>query len=105
VKMVRCVIRPEREEQVIEALEQCGIIAFTKMDVFGRGRQKGIQVGATRYEELAKTLFMTVVEDEDLAKAVEAFKLGARTGHPGDGKLFVSEVEEVVTVRTGEKTL
>jgi nitrogen regulatory protein PII 1 len=105
VKMVRCVIRPEREEQVIEALEQYGIIAFTKMDVFGRGRQKGIQVGATRYEELAKTLFMTVVEDEDLSKAVDAFKLGARTGHPGDGKLFVSEVEEVITVRTGEKIL
>ena len=105
MKMVRCVIRPEREEQVIEALENAGVIAFTKMDVFGRGRQRGIQVGATRYDELAKTLFMTVVEDEDLPKAVEAFKAGARTGHPGDGKLFVSEVEEVVTIRTGEKTL
>ena len=105
MKMVRCVVRPEREEQVILALETVGVIAFTKMDVFGRGRQKGIQVGATRYEELAKTLFMTVVEDEDLGKAVDAFKEGARTGHPGDGKIFVSEVDEVVTVRTGEKTL
>jgi nitrogen regulatory protein PII 1 len=105
MKMIRCVVRPEREEQVITSLEATGIIAFTKMDVFGRGRQKGVQVGATRYEELAKTMFMTVVEDEDLNKAVEAFKEGARTGHPGDGKIFVSDVDEVYTVRTGEKTL
>ena len=105
MKMVRCVVRPEREEQVIEALEAGGVVAFTKMDVFGRGRQRGIQVGQTRYDELAKTLFMVVVEDEDVGKAVEAFKTGARTGHPGDGKLFISEVEEVVTIRTGEKTL
>ena len=105
VKMIRCVVRPEREEQVMEALEGEGLIAFTKMDVFGRGRQKGIQVGATRYDDLAKTLFMVVVEDADEAKAIEAFKLGARTGHPGDGKIFVTEVHEVVTVRTGEKGL
>jgi nitrogen regulatory protein PII 1 len=105
MKMIRCVVRPEREEQVMEAMESAGLIAFSKMDVFGRGRQKGVQVGATRYEELAKTMFMVVVEDEDVPKASEAFKLGGRTGHPGDGKIFVTDVDEVYTIRTGEKTL
>ena len=103
--MIRCVVRPEREEQVISALESAGQIAFTKMDVFGRGRQKGVQVGATRYEELAKTLFMVVAEDEDADKAVAAFKEGARTGHPGDGKNFVTDVDEAYTIRSGEKAL
>jgi nitrogen regulatory protein PII 1 len=103
--MLRCVVRPEREEQVISALEGAGLVAFTKMDVFGRGRQKGIQVGQTRYDELAKTLFMVVAEDEDLDKALAAFKEGARTGHPGDGKIFVSDVDEAYTIRSGEKAL
>jgi nitrogen regulatory protein PII 1 len=105
MKMIRCVVRPEREEQVLQSLEGAELIAFTKMDVFGRGRQKGVQVGSTRYEELAKTMFMIVVEDEDVAKAVSAFKEGARTGHPGDGKIFITDVDEAYTIRTGEKTL
>jgi nitrogen regulatory protein PII 1 len=105
MKMIRCVVRPEREEQVLQSLEGAELIAFTKMDVFGRGRQKGVQVGSTRYEELAKTMFMIVVEDEDVPKAVSAFKEGARTGHPGDGKIFITDVDEAYTIRTGEKTL
>jgi nitrogen regulatory protein PII 1 len=105
MKMVRAVVRPEKEMEVLQALEGRGLWAFTRMDVFGRGRQQGIQIGQVRYDELAKSLFMLVVEDEDLGKALEAFQAGARTGHPGDGKVFVSEVEQVVTVRTGEKAL
>lgn len=105
MKMVRAVVRPEREQEVTMALEGKGLGAFTRMDVFGRGRQQGIQIGELRYDELAKTLFMVVVEDDDLGKVLEAFQVGARTGHPGDGKVFVTEVEQVVTVRTGEKVL
>ena len=105
MKMIRCIVRPEREEEVIDALESAGHIAFTKMDVFGRGRQRGVQIGATRYEELAKTMFLVVAEDAQLESVIEAFKLGARTGHPGDGKVFVTDVEETLTIRTGEKIL
>jgi nitrogen regulatory protein PII 1 len=105
MKMIRCIVRPEKEEEVIQALEAAGQIAFTKLDVFGRGRQRGVQVGATRYEELAKTMFMVVAEDKDADAAVEAFKSGARTGHPGDGKIFVTDVDEAWTIRTGEKLL
>jgi nitrogen regulatory protein PII 1 len=105
MKMVRAIVRPEREEDVLRALEARDLWAFTRMDVFGRGRQQGIQIGAAKYDELAKSLFMVVVEDEDLPKALEAFEAGARTGNPGDGKVFISEVEQAITVRTGEKTL
>ncbi len=105
MKMLRAVVRPEREEEVLRALEAQGLWAFTRMDVFGRGRQQGIQIGAARYDELAKSMFMLVVEDEDLPKALEAFEHGARTGNPGDGKIFVSEVEQALTIRTGDKTL
>jgi nitrogen regulatory protein PII 1 len=105
MKMLRAIVRPEREEDVLRSLEAQGLWAFTRMDVFGRGRQQGIQIGAARYDELAKSLFMLVVEDEDLPKALEAFERGARTGNPGDGKIFVSEVEQALTIRTGDKTL
>ena len=103
--MIRCVVRPEKEWDVVKNLEESGFMALTKMDVLGRGKQKGIQMGSARYDELAKTMFMLVVEDEDLTRAMDALKTGARTGNPGDGKIFVTEVEEVLTIRTGEKIL
>jgi len=103
--MIRCVVRPEKEWDVVKNLEESGFMALTKMDVLERGKQKGIQMGSARYDELAKTMFMLVVEDVDLTRAMDALKTGARTGNPGDGKIFVKEVEEVLTIRTGEKIL
>lgn len=105
MKMIRCIVRPEKEMDVVRHLEKSGFTAFTKVDVLGRGRQRGVQVGATKYEELAKVMFLLVVEEEELARALDALKTGARTGHPGDGKIFVTDVEEVMTIRTGEKAL
>jgi len=77
----------------------------TKMDVLGRGKQKGIQVGSAVYDELAKTLLMLVVEDAKLPAAVAAIRSGAVTGNPGDGKLVISPVDEVYTIRTGQTGL
>jgi nitrogen regulatory protein PII 1 len=105
MKMIRCIVRPDKEWDVVKTLEKSGIFAFTKMDVFGRGKQKGIQIGSARYDELAKTQFMIVVEEEDLTRAMDAIKVGARTGNPGDGKIFISDVDEAYTIRTGEKVL
>ena len=105
MKMIRAVIRPEREEAVLSTLEAAGFPAVTKMDVLGRGKQKGIQVGAAIYDELAKTLLMLVVEDAKLPEAIEAIRSGAVTGNPGDGKVIVSPVEEVYTIRTGQTGL
>ncbi|PIQ83603.1 MAG: nitrogen fixation protein NifD [Candidatus Omnitrophica bacterium CG11_big_fil_rev_8_21_14_0_20_63_9] len=102
MKLIKAVIRPEKETEVIRTLEQAGLSALTKWDVLGRGRQRGIQVGATTYGELSKLCLMLVVKDEEAPKAVEAILASAKTGHPGDGRIFVSAVKEAYTIRTGK---
>lgn len=105
MKMVRTIVRPEKVEEVVDALEKAGFVALTKLDVFGRGRQKGIQVGSAVYEDLAKTMLMLVVRDEDAEKVGKTVMQAARTGNYGDGKIFVSPVDDAYTIRTGEKGL
>ncbi|MGH7275318.1 MAG: P-II family nitrogen regulator, partial [Nitrospiria bacterium] len=91
------------EKEVVSNLEKAGIHAFTRLDVFGRGRQKGIQVGPVRYAELAKVWLWVVVKDSMMDRAIEIIKIAARTGNPGDGKIFVSSLSEVRTLRTLSK--
>jgi len=93
MKMIRAIVRPEKEEEVVLALERAGIVSLTKMDVLGRGQQRGIQVGATIYDELPKVQLMIVVEDAQVDAALTAIEAGAKTGQRGDGKIFVSPVE------------
>lgn len=102
MKLIKAILRPEKEAEVIQALEQSGLSALTKWDVLGRGRQKGIQVGTAVYGELSKLCLMLVVKDADAAKAVETILATAKTGHPGDGRIFVSEVKTAYTIRTGK---
>jgi nitrogen regulatory protein PII 1 len=75
------------------------------MPVFGRGKQKGLQVGPVYYDELPKILIMMVVNTEDVDKVVKIIQDKARTGFIGDGKIFVSPVEAAYTIRTGEEGL
>jgi nitrogen regulatory protein PII 1 len=103
MKMIRAVIRPEREDEVVNALEATGIVSLTKMDVFGRGQQRGVQVGNTVYSELPKVMLTIVVEEARLDAAISAIEAGARTGQHGDGKIFISPVDSMYTVRTGVK--
>ncbi len=105
MKMIRAIVRPEKVEEVVDSLEKKGFAALTKMDVFGRGKQKGIQVGLTKYEELPKVMLMIVVEEADVQSVINTIQESARTGSFGDGKIFVSEVEEAYTIRTGERGL
>lgn len=105
MKMIRAVIRPDREESVLRTLEAAGFPAVTKLDVLGRGKQRGLQVGSAVYDELAKTLLMIVVEDSRLPQAMAAIRSGAITGNPGDGKIIVSPVDDVYTIRTGKTGL
>ncbi|HAS55577.1 MAG: nitrogen fixation protein NifD [Nitrospirae bacterium GWC2_57_13] len=105
MKMIRAFIRPEKEQEVVLALEGAGFPSLTKMPVFGRGKQKGLTVGPVHYDELPKTLIMTVVDDKDLDRVLEVIQGKARTGFIGDGKVFISPVESVYTVRTGETGL
>jgi nitrogen regulatory protein PII 1 len=102
MKMVRAFIRPEKEQEVVQALEGAGYASLTKMPVFGRGKQKGLQVGPIYYDELPKTLLMLVVEDENAKHAIQVIEDRARTGFIGDGKIFVTPVETAYTIRTGE---
>jgi nitrogen regulatory protein PII 1 len=102
MRMIRAIIRPEREEQVVDALEATGIVSLTKMDVFGRGQQRGVQVGNTVYTELPKVMLILVVEEAKLEAAIAAIQEGGRTGQHGDGKIFINSVDAVYTVRTGK---
>lgn len=102
MKMVRAIIRPEREREVVRALERAGIFALTKVPVTGRGRQGGATNGALVYAELAKTMILVVLEDEQVDRAITTIAHAAYTGNPGDGQLFVSPVEKTVRLRTGE---
>ena len=105
MKMIRAIIKPEKAEEVVNALEKEGVISLTKVDVFGRGKQKGIQVGSSIYDELPKVMLMIVVEDAKADKVIDVIGDNARTGNIGDGKIFVSAVDEAYTIRTGEKGL
>ncbi|MEW6192465.1 MAG: P-II family nitrogen regulator [Bacillota bacterium] len=105
MKMIRAIVRPEKAEDVVDALATAGYVALTKMDVVGRGKQKGIQVGSIYYDELPKVMLMLVTEDESVAEIVEIINRAAYTGNFGDGKIFVSPVEEAYTIRTGSKGL
>ena len=102
MKMIRAFVRPEKDQEIVLALEGAGYGSLTKMPVFGRGKQKGLQVGPIYYDELPKTLLMMVVEDEAVKAVIGIIEDKARTGFIGDGKIFVSPVEEAYTIRTGE---
>ena len=65
MKMLRAIIRPEKADHVAEALLEKGFPAMTRMDVYGRGKQMGLQIGSAFYDELPKQMIMIVVQDED----------------------------------------
>ncbi|OGH60951.1 MAG: nitrogen fixation protein NifD [Candidatus Lindowbacteria bacterium RIFCSPLOWO2_12_FULL_62_27] len=104
MKLIRAVIRPEKEAEVIGRLEKEGIFAMTKLPVLGHGVERGVQVGSVNYDELSKLMLFLAVSDEDFPRAKRAIEEEARTGRPGDGKVFVQSVREAYTVRTGGKS-
>jgi nitrogen regulatory protein PII 1 len=104
--LIRAIIRPEKSESVLAALLEAGFSAVTKMEVYGRGKQRGMKVGEVTYDELPKELILIVVNDADKDFVVDVVMKSARTspeGAYGDGKVFVSQVDEVYTVRTGKR--
>ena len=104
--MVRAIVRPEKVNEVMAALMYAGFPAVTKMDVYGRGKQRGMKIGEVTYDELPKELIFTVVKDSDKDFVVDTIVKAARSGSKGafgDGKIFVSPVDEVYTVSSGLK--
>jgi len=102
MKMIKAIVRPEKSEDVVESLAKAGFVALTKMDVVGRGKQKGLDIGGIRYDELPKTMLMLVVDDENVDEVVDIIMESARTGRFGDGKIFIGPVEQTYTIRTGK---
>jgi nitrogen regulatory protein PII 1 len=106
--LVQAVVRPEKVHNVMKSLLEAGFPAVTKMDVFGRGKQRGLKVGEITYDELPKEMLLVVVGDNDKALVVQTITEAARTGAKGafgDGKIFLLPVEEAYTVSSGAKGL
>jgi nitrogen regulatory protein P-II 1 len=107
MKMITAMIRPGKLDLVKEALVSINIIGMTVTDARGFGRQKG-QVERYRGTEfkvefLSKLKIMIVVPDEKLDAAISAISSAAHTGEIGDGKIFVSPVEDAIRIRTGDR--
>ncbi|MBZ4645940.1 MAG: nitrogen regulatory protein 1 [Petroclostridium sp.] len=106
--MVRAIIRPEKVGVVLSELCDAGFPAVTKIDVVGRGKQRGVKVGDIHYDEIPKEMLLLVVNDEDKEDVVKIIMKNAKTGEKGafgDGKIFVSPVEEAYTISTSSKGL
>jgi len=108
MKMIRAIVRPERERSVIDELDQMNLGAMTKVEVFGQGKQKTKTEAPiewddplTKHVEVPKIMLMMVVEDGDVKKVTETIMKAARTDNAGDGKIFVTSVDQSYTVRTG----
>lgn len=106
--MIRAIIRPEKVGLVLSELCDAGFPAVTKMDVVGRGKQRGVRVGDVFYDEIPKEMLMMVVKDEEKEDVIKIILKNAKTGEKGafgDGKIFVSPVDEVYTISSGSKGL
>lgn len=104
--MIRAIVRPSKSADVMAALMAAGFPAVTKLDVVGRGKQRGMKVGEVTYDEIPKELLFTVVDEKDKQFVVDTILKTARTGEKGsfgDGKIFISPVLEVYTVSSGVK--
>jgi nitrogen regulatory protein P-II 1 len=107
VKLITAIVKPFTLEDVKTALEQMGVLGMTVSEVQGYGRQKGhteVYRGAEYSVDFVPKVRVEVVVDESVAdKVVDAIVEAARTGKIGDGKVWVSPVETIVRVRTGER--
>jgi len=107
MKQITAVIKPFKLEEVREALAEHGVTGLTVTEVKGFGRQKGhteLYRGAEYVVDfLPKVRIEVVVKSDDVERCVEAIIKAARTGKIGDGKIFVTPVERVIRIRTGEQ--
>lgn len=107
MRMITAVIKPDKLDAVRDALSRVGVLGITVTEVKGYGRQKGhkeLYRGAEYSVDFQpKMMVQSAVSDELLDKAIDAIIGAARTGAIGDGKVFVSQLTEVVRIRTGER--
>ena len=106
MKMVTCIVRPEKLEPITDTLDKMHIVGMTVTDVRGFGRQKGqvehYRGGEYRVRFINKVRLDLVVQDEDVKKVIDAVSKVAKTDNVGDGKIFVMPIENAIRIRTGE---
>ena len=107
MKKIEAIVKPFKLDEVREALSEIGVTGLTVTEVKGFGRQKGhteLYRGAEYVVDfLPKVKVEVVVKDADVERSIEAIVKAAKTGKIGDGKIFVTAVEQVVRIRTGEQ--
>jgi nitrogen regulatory protein P-II 1 len=107
MKKIEAIIKPFKLDEVKDALNQIGLKGITVLEAKGFGRQKGhteLYRGAEYVVDfLPKVKIELIIEDEMVEKAVEAIRSSAQTGRIGDGKIFVSSIEDAIRIRTGER--
>ena len=107
MKKIEVIIKPFKLDEVKEALSKVGVSGLTVFEVKGFGRQKGhteLYRGAEYVVDfLPKIKLEFIINDEILEEVIETIKISAYTGKIGDGKIFVSNIEEIIRIRTGEK--
>lgn len=107
MKKIEAIIKPFKLDEVKEALQDVGIQGITVTEAKGFGRQKGhteLYRGAEYVVDFLPKVKLEVVLDDALAEgAIEAIRNAARTGRIGDGKIFVSQIDEAIRIRTGER--
>lgn len=106
MKKVECIIKPFKLDDVKNAITDLGVVGMTVSEVRGFGRQKGqnetYRGAEYQVEFLPKVLITAVVDDEQVAAVVAAVQESARTGKIGDGKIFISNIDQAIRIRTGE---
>ncbi|HIW99188.1 MAG TPA: P-II family nitrogen regulator [Candidatus Nesterenkonia stercoripullorum] len=106
MKLIESIVRPEKLADVQQALAESGFNAMTHFGVIGRGRQQGIRVGDVSYPELPKSVIHIVVDDAAKDEVIDIILDSAatgETGNPGDGRIFVVDVEESYTISSQTK--
>lgn len=106
MKKVEAIIRPSALRAVLDGLKKIGYPGVTVMEVSGHGKQKGVTEsyrGQSVEGLLPKLLLMSIVDNDQVQEVVHTISAAAKTGEIGDGKIFVSEVDNAYRIRTGEK--
>lgn len=98
--MIQAIVRPEKSAFVQEELCRNGFLPMTKMDVLGRGKQRGLKSGSVYYDGVAKENFYIAAPDEKVDAITKIIMCAAKTGDgkPGDGKIYVYPIEKTITI-------
>ncbi|OIO37917.1 MAG: transcriptional regulator [Candidatus Omnitrophica bacterium CG1_02_49_16] len=107
MKKIEAIIRPEKLEEVRKALDVAGYPGISITQIEGHGKQKGViqqwRGEIYKVDLLSKTKIEIVISDKDVEKIISAIQKVAGTGNVGDGKIFISTVDEAIRIRTGER--